>query len=179
MQFCWISRGGGSNRQPQRAEPCQCVSGQPRACHGALQEQCSLYSVQQEWWGLHWGLQQGWTGGSWGLRFCPFVEISRGGGSSATTALRGLPVVCEWPALGMPRGTARSNAISAVCSMCGCGCTGGCGWLGRWFVGGCGFASHLWRFPEEEAALSNHSAQSPTSLWVAGSGHAMGHYKVT
>ena len=34
-----ISRGGGSTRQPKRTEPCQCVSGHPWACHGALQGQ--------------------------------------------------------------------------------------------------------------------------------------------
>ena len=42
LQFCrfWESfRGVGSTRQPQRKEPCQCVSGQPWACHGALQGQ--------------------------------------------------------------------------------------------------------------------------------------------
>ena len=37
---------------------------------------------------------------------------------SATTALRALPAVCEWLALGMPWGTARPNAASAVCSLC-------------------------------------------------------------
>ena len=35
-RFREISKGGGSTRQPQRTEPCQCVSGQPWACHGAL-----------------------------------------------------------------------------------------------------------------------------------------------
>ena len=35
--------------------------------------------------------------------------------------------------------------------------------LGRLLCGGCGFAA-LWGFPEEEAALGNHSAQSPSSL---------------
>ncbi len=45
------------------------------------------------------------------------------------------------------------------------------------FVGGCGFAG-LWRVPEEEAALSYHSAQSPASAWVASPGHTMGHCKV-
>ena len=37
---------------------------------------------------------------------------------SATRAHRALPV-CEWPALGMPWGTARSNPSSAVCSRSG------------------------------------------------------------
>ena len=35
--------------------------------------------------------------------------------------------------------------------------------LGRLFFGGCGFAG-LWIFAEEEAALDNHSAQSPASV---------------
>ena len=37
--FVEIARAGGSTRQPQRTEPCQCVSGQPWACRGALQGQ--------------------------------------------------------------------------------------------------------------------------------------------
>ena len=73
--------GGGSTRQPQRTEPCQCVSGQPWACHGALQGQmqllqCALGAVID----LKWGLRQSWAGGRWWwLRLCWFVEISRGG----------------------------------------------------------------------------------------------------
>ena len=44
---------------------------------------CNLCSVQQVWWGrLRWGLRQGWAGGLWGIRFCRFIEISRGGGSA-------------------------------------------------------------------------------------------------
>ena len=49
--------------------------------------------------------------------------------------------------------------------------------LCRWFVGVAGFAG-MWSCPEEEAALGNHSAQSPASVWVASPGHAMGHCKV-
>ena len=145
-QFLESFRGGGSTRQPQLTEPCQCVSGQPWVCHGALQGQMqtllcaagvggdelgaavqvicegcgfaglwrvpgeeaalgnhivhspaslrvaspghsmgnckvkgSLRSLQQVWWGLHWGLRQRcWAGGWWGVRFCRFKEISRG-----------------------------------------------------------------------------------------------------
>ena len=55
-------------------------------------------------------------------------------------------------------------------------CTRGCGRAGLVVCGGCGFAG-LWRFPEEEAALGNHSPQSPASVWVANSGYPMGHYK--
>ena len=42
LQFCrcvQVSRGGGSSRQPQRTEPCYCVSGQCWAYQGALQKQ--------------------------------------------------------------------------------------------------------------------------------------------
>ena len=42
---------------------------------------------------------------------------------SATTLHRALPV-CELTVLGMPWGTARSSAVSAVCSRCGGACTG-------------------------------------------------------
>jgi len=77
---------------------------------GHCKVKCSLCSVQQVWWSLHWGLRQVLAG----------------------------QVVC----------------------------------------GGCGFASSLWRFPEEEAELDTHSAQSPASMWVASPRHAMGYYKV-
>ena len=81
---------------------------------------------------------------------------------SETTANKALPV-CAWAALGMPWGTARSIAASAVCCKGGGACTGGCGRAGQVVCGGCGFAV-LWRFPEEEAALGNYSAQSPASV---------------
>ena len=44
---------------------------------------CSLCRLQLVWWGVHWGLRQGCAGGSLGgVRFCRFVELSRGGGST-------------------------------------------------------------------------------------------------
>ena len=64
--------------------------------------------------------------------------------------------VREWPALGMPWATARSNTASAVCSRFGgAACAGGCGRAGQVVCGGCGFAG-LWRFPEEEVALTTN-----------------------
>ena len=54
---------------------------------------------------------------------------------SATKAHRAVPVR-EWPTLGMPWGTARSNAASAVCSRCGGACAGGCGRAGQVVCGG-------------------------------------------
>ena len=93
---------------------------------------------------------------------------------SATTAHRALPVR-DWPALGMPWGTARSNAASAVCGRCGGACS--CGRTERVVCGGCGF-SGVWRCPEEEAALGNCSAHSPASMRVASPGHAKGHCKL-
>ena len=77
-----ISRGGGSTHQPHRTEHCQCGSVQPWACHGALQGQMQALLCVAGAVGLHWGLRQGRAGGLWGLRFCRFVEISRGGGST-------------------------------------------------------------------------------------------------
>ena len=47
-----------------------------------------------------------------------------------TTVHTALPV-CEWPAMGMPWATARSNAASAVCSRCGGACIGCCGHAGQ------------------------------------------------
>ena len=82
--------------------------------------------------------------------------------NSATTAHRPLPA-SEWLAPGIPWGTARSNAASVVCNSSDGACAGGYGRAGLVFLGGCGF-SVLWRFPEEEAALGNHSSQSLASV---------------
>ena len=51
--------------------------------------------------------------------------------------------------------------------------------LGRWLiVGGAVLRfTSLVRFPEEEAALNNHSAQSPARLREASPGHFIGHCK--
>ena len=89
-----ICRGGGSTRQPQRTEPCQCVSSQSWACHGALQGQ-----IQS-------------------------LQCAAG---------------VEEPALGAAAG-----------------------WAGH-FKGWCSFAE-CWSFPDVEARLGNHSAQSPASV---------------
>jgi len=94
---------------------------------------------------------------------------------SATTAHRALPL-CDWPALNMPWGTERLNEAFAMYNRCGGACTGCCGKARQVVGGGHGFAG-LWRFPDEEAALSNHSAQSSASVWVVSPGHAMGHCK--
>ena len=67
------------------------------------------------------------------LPVCGAVQKRRQ--QSATTAHRAL-LVCEWAALGMPWGTERSNAASAVLSSCDAVCNGCCSrGLGRWFVG--------------------------------------------
>ena len=47
----------------------------------------------------------------------------------------------------------------------------------RWFVG-VAVLPLSEDFVEEEAALGNHSAQSPASVWAASPGHAMGHCKL-
>ena len=67
---------------------------------------------------------------------------------SATTSHRALPVY-EWPALGMPWGTAKLNATAALCSRCGGIGTGGCGRTEQ-VIFGCGFAG-VWRVSEEKA----------------------------
>ena len=80
----------------------------------------------------------------------------------AATAYRALPV-CEWPALGMLRVTARSKSDSGLWGRCGGACTGGgCGRAGHVVCGGCGFAD-LCRFPEE-AAIGNRRALSLASV---------------
>ena len=62
--------------------------------------------------------------------------------NSATTAHRALSV-CEWPALSMPQGSAKSNAASAVCSRCGGACTGGCATDGLLVFRDYGFAGQV------------------------------------
>ena len=160
-RFVEMSRGGGCTRQPQRRDLCQGVSDQHWACHWALQGQKRRFCrVQQVCSGLELGAAAGlgrWFVGGAGMLVCG--DFQRRRQHSATTAHRALPV-CEWSALGMPWGTAGSNAASAVCDRSGGDCTGGYERAGQVGCGGCGFAC-LWRFPEETAVLSSHSAQSP------------------
>ena len=167
MRFCRCaegSRAGGSTQQPQCTEPCQCVGGQPRACHGALQGHMQPLQCAAGMVGLALGAVA-----ELGKRFVRAAFFLPGSEdfqrkrqqNPVTTAYRALPV-CEWPALGMSWGTARSNAASAVCNGRGGACTGGCGRAGQMVCGGCGFTGS-WRIPEEEAALGNRSAQSPAS----------------
>ena len=88
----------------------------------------------------------------------------------ATTVHRALPM-CGWPALGMPWGTAKWNAGSAVCSRCGGACAWSCGRTGQVVVcGGCSFAA-FWSFLVMEAQPGNHSAQSPASVCVVSPGY--------
>ena len=169
VQFCRfvdISRGGGSARQPQRTEPCQCVSDQPWACHGGLQGKMYPLECAEGVTGPALGAAAGL--GKWfvgcAVLLPVFGNFQRRGQHSATTTHRALPV-CEWPGLGMPWGTAKSNAASAVCSRRDGACIVGFGrGAGQVVRGGCGGFSGLWRFPEEEAVLGNHSAQSTTCV---------------
>ena len=123
-QFVEISRGGGSTRQSQRTEPCQCESGQPWVCHGALQGQvqplqCAAGVVEPAL-GAAAGLV-GWFVGVAVLPVCG--DFQRRRQHSTTAGHRALPV-CEWPAPGMPWATSRSNVASAARSKCG----GACSW---------------------------------------------------
>ena len=96
---------------------------------------------------------------------------------SATTAHRARPV-CEWPALGIPWATARSNAACAVISRSGGACTVGCGSAGQVVCeASFGFVT-FWSRSVMQALLGNHCAQSPANVWVASPGHALGHCKV-
>ena len=162
-QFVGIPRGGSSTRQPQHTEPCQCASGQRWAPHGVLQGQmqplqCAAGVVEPV-------LD---TVAGLGKLFVGFAvlpvcgDFQRKRHYSATTAQRALPV-CEWPVMDMPWATAKSNAALTVCSRCGGACTGSCGQSGQVVFGGYGFAE-CWSFPDMEALLNNHSAQSPTSV---------------
>ena len=134
-RFVELSSGGGSTWQPQPTEPCQCVSASSWHTTGHYKAKYSPCSVEQVWWGLHWGLWQGWAGGLWAvLLVCGDFHRTRQ--HSATTAHRVLPVR-EWPVWSMPWAAAKSNTASAtVCNRCGGACTGCCGRAGQvWIMG--------------------------------------------
>ena len=153
MRFCRFvesSRGGGSTQQPQRTEPCQCVGGQPWAYHdGALQGQMQPLQCAPAVVGPALGAAAGLCRWFVGVAVLPVCgDFQRRRQYSVTTVHRALPV-CEWPALGMPWGTARLNAAAnAVYSRCSGACALVYVRAGQVVCGGCGFAV-LKRFPRE------------------------------
>ena len=152
-RFMEISRrGGGSTKQPQRTEPCHCVSGQPWAFHGALQYQIQYLQCAAGMVGPVLGAAAGlgrWFVGVVVLPVCGGIQRRRH--HSATSARRALSV-CWGPALGMPWRTARSNAAFTLVSRCGGDCSG------------CSGRARRVQIQEEEAAFGNHSEQSPASV---------------
>ena len=154
----------GAARQPQRTEPCQCVSGQPWTCNGPLKGQvqslrCAA-GVGKPELGAVAGLGR-WFVSCAVLLNAEVFQLRRH--CSGTSNDKTLPV-CEGPVQGMPWATAWSNAASAVCSRCGGACTGCCGRAGQVVCGGCGFAE-CWSFPGVEIPLENHhSAQNPACV---------------
>ena len=158
-------RNGTCNFEPGLdIEPCQCVSDQSWACHGPLQGQMQALQcaagVVGPGLGAAAGLGRWFVGGAVLLNAGVFFQMWRC--RSATTAHRALPV-CEWPALGMPWATARPNTACAVCGRFGGACTGCCGRAVQVGCGGYRF-TECWSFPDVEAPLGNHSAQSPASV---------------
>ncbi len=131
---------------------------------GQCKVNCSFRSVQQQvvWWSLHWELRPGWAAdGLWGVRFCRFVGISRGG---STRQPQRTELFCQgvsgqpWACHGALQDQMQPLQFSEGEAEPALGTTAG---LGRWFI--CSYAG-LWKFPEEEAALGNRSAQSPASV---------------
>ena len=176
--FLDIFSAGGSARQPQRTEPCQCVCGQPWACPWPLYDQMQPLQCAA-------GVA-GWRLGADGglgrcIVVCVVVRVSGNfqcrGCCSPTKLHRALPV-CVWPALGMSWATTRSNAVSAVCSRSGW-VEDGCWWwrAGQVVCVMCSCAG-FWRFSMQEALLANHSAHSPANLCVPCPGYVLGHCKV-
>ena len=47
----------------------------PGYAMGHCKIKCSLCSMQQARWSMHWVLWQGWAGDAWGLRICHFLEF--------------------------------------------------------------------------------------------------------
>ena len=163
-KFVEISRGGGSTWQPQRTEPCQCVSCQPWTCHRVLQDQMQILLRAAGAVGAALraaaGLGSCWFVGVAVLLVCG--DFQRRRQHWATTAHKALPV-CDWPALSKPRGIESSNAAPTVCGRRGGTSTRAWGRAGQEVFGGCVFAG-LRGFSEEEAALGNHSARCPASV---------------
>ena len=104
LRFCRIVetfRGGGTTRQPWRIEPCPCMSGQPWACHGALQGEMQLLPCAAGVVGPALGAAAGLCRWFVGVAVLPVCgDFQRRSQHLANTAHRALPV-CEWPALGM------------------------------------------------------------------------------
>ena len=94
---------------------------------------------------------------------------------SAATAHSALPV-CEWPALDKPWSTARSDAVSAVCSRRGGACTGLVlllSGLGTWLVG-----VAVLLVSGSFSIVVDNSAQSWATVRVACPGNILDHYKL-
>ena len=133
-----------------------CVSmASPWHARGHCKVKCSLCSAHQVWCSLHWGLRQGWAGGLWGLRFCRCVEISRRGGSTHQPQ-RTEPCRCVSGQLWACHGALQGQMQPLQCAPGVVGLHWGCGRAGQVVVGVAVFAG-LWVFPDEEAALGNHS----------------------
>ena len=158
-----LSRCGGAARQPLRTEPFKCVSGQPWARHrptkGQIQPVQCAAGVLGPALGAAAGLGRWFVGGAVLLNAGVSQMWRR---HSATTAHRALPV-CEWPALGVHRATARSSIASAVSSSSGGACTRACDRAWQGVCGVWGFAE-CWGFADVEAPLGNPSAQHPASV---------------
>ena len=106
--------------------------------------------------------------GRWFVEGCAVLPIcedfQRRSQRSATTAHRALPVT-EWPVLYIYHESLQCQMQTLQCAA---GVVGpalrAVAGLGSWVVGVAFCAVVLWRFPEEDAAVGNHSAQSPASV---------------
>ena len=84
--------------------------------HGQMQPLQCAAGVVEPVLGAVAGLGRWFVGGAVFLHAGAFFQVWM---RRLTTTARGALPVVEWPALGMPRATARSNTASAVCSSYG------------------------------------------------------------
>ena len=130
---------------------------------GHCKVNCSLCSVGKELCSLHWGLRQDWAGGLWGVRFCRFVELSRGGGSTRQP-LRTEPCQCvsgqPWACHEELQDQMRPLHCAVVMRRPALGAAAG---PSSWFAGVAVLLLSGDFVEEEESLLGNHSAQSPAS----------------
>ena len=102
---------------------------------GHCKVKCVLFNVQQEWWGLHRGLRQDWASGLWGMRFCRFMEVSKGGGSTRQPQ-RTEPYQCVSGRPWAFHGALKAQVQPLHCAARVVGpALGAAAGLGRWFVG--------------------------------------------
>ena len=156
-----FSKCGDTAWQPQRTEPCQCMNGLPWAYHGPLQGQMQSSPNYAA------GVVEPTLGDVYeGCCFADcLLEFSRCGGTACRQPQCTEPCQCvggqPWACHGQLQGQMHplQHAVGVIEPDLGAAAR-----LGSWYLGGSGFSECCCSFPDGEALLNNHSAQSPASV---------------